>query len=271
MRPLQLHRPKQTVKEVAILSTPPFSSTTMIPRLLPLALSFIASALTTSPISTRAEDPREFIELGKGVEHAKEGKRLVLFLLVQTFADETDAILKAINEELAGKGHEFVIVRCQNESAEHRKLFKERFKQDPDKMPLGVVTKSSGEIVTGTNGKSPEAYRIMILASRIQAGYETDSSKIAALNDAIMTDEEAASTVFGIKRSDIEVTKQLITKYRDWRFRDGRILKAALLEANGPKGTFILVDGKEVEVDFDSLSDADKGYLTIILGGNEAP
>ena len=236
-----------------------------------ITLPILAASLLFQPASLKAEDPRQFIELGKGVAHAKDGDRLVLFLLVETFADETDAILEAINEELEGKGNEFVIVRCQNESAEHRKLFAERFEQDPDEMPLGVVTKANGEIVTGTNGKSPEAYRIVILASRIQAGYETDPDKIAALNDAIMTDEEAASTVFGLKRSDLEVTKHLITKYRNWNFADGRTMNAALLEANGATGTFIRVDGKEQEVDFNTLSDADKGYLTIILGGNKAP
>lgn len=234
------------------------------------ALPMLAASLLFQPAPLKAEDPRQFIELGKGVAHAKDGDRLVLFLLVETFADETDAILEAINEELEGKGNEFVIVRCQNEKAEHRKLFAERFEQDPDKMPLGVVTKANGEIVTGTNGKSPKAYRIVIQASRIQAGYETDPDKIAALNDAIMTDEEAASTVFGIKRSDIEVTKHLITKYRDWKFADGRTMNAALLEANGATGTFIRIDGKEQQVDFNTLSDADKGYLTIILGGNKA-
>ena len=240
-------------------------------RLLSIALPILAASLLYQPVSLQAEGPKQFIELGKGVAHAKDGDRLVLFLLVETFADETDAILEAINEELDGKGNEFVIVRCQNESAEHRKLFEERFEQDPDKMPLGVVTKANGEVVTGTNGKSPEAYRIVIQASRIQAGYETDPNKIAALNDAIMTDEEAASTVFGLKRSDVEVTKHLITKYRDWKFPDGRTMNAALLEANGATGTFILVDGKEQEVDFNTLSDADKGYLTIVLGGNKAP
>ena len=236
-----------------------------------ITLPILAASLLFQPASLKAEDPRQFIELGKGVAHAKDGDRLVLFLLVETFADETDAILEAINEELEGKGNEFVIVRCQNESSEHRKLFAERFKQDPDKMPLGVVTRANGEIVIGTNGKSPEAYRIVILASRIQAGYETDPVKIAALNDAIRTDEEAASTVFGLKRSDLEVTKHLITKYRNWNFADGRTMNAALLEANGATGTFIRVDGKEQEVDFNTLSDADKGYLTIILGGNKAP
>ncbi len=236
-----------------------------------LALPILGAALLFQPVSLQAENPKQFIELGKGVTYAKEGNRLVLFLLVETFADETDAILKAINEELSGKGHEFVIVRCQNESADHRKLFEERFNQDPDKMPLGVVTKASGEVVTGTNGKSPEAYRIVIQASRIQTGLETDPAKIAALNDAILTDEEAASTVFGLKRSDVEVTKHLITEYRDWKFGSGKEMKAALLEANGAMGTFILMDGKEIEVDFNTLSDADKGYLTIILGGNKAP
>ena len=240
-------------------------------RLVFITLPILAASLFFQPASIKAEDPRQFIELGKGVAHAKDGDRLVLFLLVETFADETDAILEAINEELEGKGNEFVIVRCQNESAEHRKLFTERFEQDPDKMPLGVVTKANGEIVIGTNGKSPEAYRIVILASRIQAGYETDPDKIATLNDAIMTDEEAASTVFGFKRSDLEVTKHLITKYRNWNFADGRTMNAALLEANGATGTFIRVDGKEQKVDFNTLSDADKGYLTIILGGNKAP
>ena len=63
---------------------------------------------------------------------------LVVFRADQT----TDEVFEAINEELDGKGNEFVIVRCQNESAEHRKLFEERFEQDPDKRPSPDVPES---------------------------------------------------------------------------------------------------------------------------------
>tara|TARA_R110000850_G_scaffold66959_6_gene148597 strand:- start:6296 stop:7024 length:729 start_codon:yes stop_codon:yes gene_type:complete len=234
--------------------------------ILPLLLlaALIASSLLLAP-SARAEDPKVFIELGKGVSHARDGKRLVLFLLVENFAKESESILEAINQELSGKGHEFTIVRCRNESADHRKLFEDRFKQDPDKMPLGVIASPAGEVVIGTNGKSPDAYRIMIQAGRIQAGFETDPDKIAALRNAIENDEDAANSVFGLKRSDIEVTRHLITEYRDWKFANGTTLKAALLEAKGATGVFITMEGKERELDFNSLSDADKGYLSIIL------
>tara|TARA_R110002096_G_scaffold305388_11_gene500268 strand:+ start:380 stop:1108 length:729 start_codon:yes stop_codon:yes gene_type:complete len=222
--------------------------------------------LTFAPRAVAADDPRVFIELGKGVSYAKEGNRLVLFLLVENFAEESAAILSAINQELSGKESEFAIVRCRNESADHRKLFKERFKQDPDQMPLGVIATAAGKMVTGTNGKSPEAYRIMIQSGRIQAGFENDPAKIAALQNAIESDEAAASSIFGLMPSEVAVTRQLLTDYREWKFNDGTTIKAALLQANGPTGTFVTMDKKEHELDFNTLSDDDKNYLTSILG-----
>ncbi|MEM9281147.1 MAG: hypothetical protein AAGA96_04925 [Verrucomicrobiota bacterium] len=234
----------------------------------PWTIGLTIIAVFLCPRLSNAEEPRVFIELGKGISYAKEGNRLVLFLLVESFADETDAIVEAINQELIQRGNEFVIIRCQNESADHRTLFEDRFKQDPDKMPLGVVATSAGDVVIGTNGKSPDAYRIMIQAARIQSGLEKDPDKIASLQAAIASDEDAASTVFGLKRSDVEVKKELLTDYRDWNFQNGTVVNAALLEAKGQTGIFVTTDGKEQELNFNDLSPEDITFLQSILASN---
>ena len=117
-----------------------------MPTLFPLRLMLPMLLIIAGNLS--AEPPKVFNELADGVADARDGKRLLLFLLVENFAPESDAILTAVNDELANRGSEFTIVRCRNESADHRQLFQERFKQDPSKMPLGVIATPTGEGVT---------------------------------------------------------------------------------------------------------------------------
>lgn len=214
-----------------------------------------------------AEEPRVFKELGQGVSYAKDGDRLLLFLLVENFAEESDAILEEVNRELADRGKEFAIVRCRNESADHRALFKDRFKQDPNKMPLGVIATAGGEVVIGTNGKEPEAYRIMIRAARIQSGKEKDPEKIAAIEAEIAGgDELITNTIFGLKKRDIAEKKVLLSEYRNWLFENGATMNAALLEAKGATGVFVTRKGNRREVNFNDLSPGDKAFLTDLLG-----
>ena len=222
--------------------------------------------------SLRAEDPKVFSDLAEGVAHAREGGRLLLFLLVENFAPESDAILEAVNSELATRGAEFAIVRCRYESADHRKLFEERFKQDPSKMPLGVVATAEGEVVIGTNGKSPEAYRIMIKASRIQGGIEKDPDKIASIEAEIAQeledgDEMLGDSIFGLKKKDVGPTMVLLSEYRTWSFKNGATLDAALLEAKDTIGVFVKRDGSKTEAKFNDLSAGNIAFLTRLLSG----
>ncbi len=239
---------------------------------------FVASVLATlflagvSSPGLRAEDPKVFQDLAEGVAHAREGDRLLLFLLVENFAPESDAILEAVNEELATRGNEFAIVRCRYESADHRKLFEERFKQDPSKMPLGVIATSGGEVVIGTNGKSPEAYRILIKAARVQGGKEKDPEKIASIEAEIAREledggEMLGDSIFGLRKKDVGPTMVLLSDYRTWIFENGATLDAALLEAKGATGIFVKRDGSKQEVNFNDLSAGDKAFLTNLLGG----
>lgn len=243
---------------------------------LSLATTFLfAAILMAAPLSPplRAEeDPKVFGELGEGIAHAREGDRLLLFLLVENFAPESDDILEAVNEELAGRGHEFAIVRCRHESLDHRKLFEERFEQDPDKMPLGVIATTGGEVVTGTNGKAPEAYRIMIKAARIQGGKEKDPAVIASIEEEIAKeledgDEMLGDTIFGLKKKDVGPKMLLLSEYRTWTFKNGATLEAALLEAKDTIGVFVKRDGSKQEANFNDLSAGDIAFLTNLLGG----
>ena len=223
-------------------------------------------AIQGTPETVRAEDPKVFMELGEGVAYAKEGDRLLLFLLVENFAKESDAILAEVNRELATRGKEFAIVRCRDESADHRALFKDRFKQDPSKMPLGVIATAEGEVVIGTNGKEPEAYRMMIRAARIQSGKEKDPEKIAAIEAEIAGgDEMITNTIFGLKKRDIAEKKVLLSEYRNWLFMNGATMNAALLEAKGATGVFVMKNGTQREINFNDLSPGDKAYLTKLL------
>ncbi len=239
-------------------------------RRVPAAVITAAIALglnLTTATSLRAQgEPRVFSDLAEGVAYAREGDRLLLFLLVENFAEESDAILEAINAELSDRGHEFAIVRCRTESADHRRLFEERFKQDPSKMPLGVIATPDGEVVIGTDGKSPEAYRLMISAARIQGGLEKDPEKIAAIEAEIADGDEAITdSIFGLRKKDVAGKMVLLTEYRTWIFNNGATLEAALLEAKGATGIFVQPDGTRKEVNFNDLSAGDKAFLTRLL------
>ncbi len=234
------------------------------PPFLPAVLFLLATASASLP----AEEPRVFSDLGEGVAFAREGERLLLFLLVENFAEESAAILAAVNEELADRGDEFAIVRCRHESADHRKLFEDRFKQDPDKMPLGIVATASGEVIIGTNGKSPEVYRLLIRAARVRGGKEKDPGKIAAIEEEIEeSDERMGDSIFGLKREDVGPKMVLLTDYRIWTFENGATLEAALLEAKDTIGVFVKRDGGRTEANFNDLSPADIAFLTKLLGG----
>lgn len=213
--------------------------------------------------------PRVFAEPAEGVAHAREGakRKLILFLLVENFAPESEAILRSVNEELVSRGGEFAIVRCRHESADHRRLFQERFQRDPAKMPLAVVATVEGQVVTGTQGKSPEAYRLMLRAARVQSGVETDPGKVAEIRKEIATvDPEVISEVFGIKKGDFDPEMVALTEERAWKLQDGSTLRAALLEAKGATGIFVKPDGSKLELDFNRLSAADVAYLGKKLG-----
>lgn len=234
------------------------------PPLFVILVLSVAFAMTPA----LAEEPRVFQDLAEGVAHAREGERLLLFLLVENFAPESDAILAAVNEELATRGHEFAIVRCRHESAEHRKLFEERFKQDPDKMPLGIVATASGEVIIGTNGKSPDVYRLLIRAARVRGGKEKDPGKIAAVEEEIEeSDERIGDSIFGLKKKDVGPKMVPLTDYRIWTFENGATLEAALLEAKDTIGVFVKRDGGRTEANFNDLSPADIAFLTKLLGG----
>lgn len=231
-----------------------------------LGIFFLSAVLATATVA--AEEPKVFHDLAEGVASAREGERLLLFLLVENFAPESDAILEAIHEELATRGDEFVIVRCRHESADHRKLFEERFLQNPDKMPLGVIATASGEVIIGTNGKSPEVYRLLIRAARVRGGKEKDPEKIAAIEEEIEeSDERIGDSIFGLKKKDLGPKMVLLTDYRTWTFKNGATLEAALLEAKDTIGVFVERDGSRTEANFNDLSPADIAFLTELLGG----
>jgi hypothetical protein len=233
-----------------------------------IAIAALAMMLSGSTLLRAEEAPRIFSDLQEGVTYAREGNRLLLFLLVENFAEESEAILEAVNDELSTRGHEFAIVRCRTESADHRKLFEERFQQDPSKMPLGVIATADGKVVIGTNGKSPEGYRLMISAARVQGGLEKDPEKIAAIEAEIADgDESITNSIFGLRKKDVAEKMILLTESRTWTFANGSTIEAALLEAKGATGIFVLPDGSQKELNFNDFSDDEKAFLGRLLGG----
>lgn len=222
----------------------------------PALLAAAAGPLPAGP-------PRVFTDPAEGVAHGREGSRLILFLLLESFAPESEGILKGVTDELSTRGDEFAIVRCRPENAEHRRLFQDRFRQDPATLPVAVVASPDGTVVAGAHGREPGAYRLLIRAARVQAGLEKDAKAVAAIRAELAGDGDTAEGgIFGIRREEVMTERVPLIDLREWTFQDGARLKAALIEAKGATGIFRKGDGTEIERPFNDLSPADKAFLT---------
>lgn len=216
--------------------------------------------------------PAVFPEVRQGIEAAKEGGRLIVFLLLDGFSPEGKAIEGVVLDELADFGEEFVIVRCDARSSADQALFKDRFGKDLSKAPVAVVSDANGREITGCYGAEPELYRRMLIHSRIKGGLVEDADEVERLRDELVADTEddvLVKGIFGIRASDLRRKKVLMTARRTWTYRSGETFEAALLEGKGETGVFVDERGREVEVRFIELSEPDLKFLGTILSGGK--
>ncbi|MDF1850898.1 MAG: hypothetical protein P1U85_08705 [Verrucomicrobiales bacterium] len=215
--------------------------------------------------------PEIYSDPRSGIEAAKNGNQLIIFLLVDGFSKEGKAIEEAVLDEIAEFEKEYVVVRCDARSSEDQALFKTRFGKDLSKSPMAVVSDSAGKEITGCYGVSPVLYRKMLIHSRIKGGFVKDKEAIKQLRERLVADaeeEDLVKGIFGIKISDLKGEKILMTAQRTWTYKNGDTFRAALLEGRGKTGIFVEESGAEREVSFVDLSDPDLQFLgTILTGG----
>ncbi len=236
-----------------------------------LFLVFLTTSLDLASAATEIfTDPR------LAIEAARKDDRLIIFFLATPFSKESKAVEETVLDQVSGLEKEFVIVRCDMESSSDRSLFGERFGKDLERAPMAVVSDSQGKEITGCYGIAPSLYRKMLIHSRIQGGFVKDKAEIKALREELIKDsdeEDLVKGIFGIKVSDLQREKLLLTKQRVWTYKDGSSFEAALLEGRGATGIFVEANGNEKEVSFVDLSEESIRFLgTILTGGKtEAP
>jgi hypothetical protein len=228
----------------------------------------LSSLLILSPISAA---PHKAGDIGDAIAFARENKRLILFVLGQSFSKEVEAVQAMLDEELALTGDEFVIVNLKQETAAHRQLFEERLKLETKVLPLAAVTDAVGNLIQSASGTEREDYTKLVALARVKTGLEKDPVKIAALKiDSSETGYINEDGVFAMRKRDVAGSRVAITEVRTWKFRNGSTLLAALLEAKDAIGVFLTPEGKTVEHRFDGLSEADIDFLKQALVSEKA-
>lgn len=215
-----------------------------------------------------AAPPRVFDDAREGIQFAKQdgGNRLILFLLLDGKSDESNKMASLLRGELVLLGNEFVIVQGSTANAADRALFSGRFRQDITQAPLAVIADAGGNLVAAPEGRDREHFQAMIESARLKAGFiKPEDRKVAGEKAA----ERVGGEVIAMKKDDLDEEKLLMTKYRPWLLADGTSFRAALLEAKGDKGIFVLErDKKHVEVEFAKLSPSDLAFLSSVLGAS---
>ena len=215
--------------------------------------------------------PHKANDIADAIAFAREHRRLILFVLGETFSEQTEAVQKMVDVELAVTGNEFVVVHLKTGTAAHRQLFEDRLKLDIKDLPVAAVTDAAGNLIQSTSGTEQEDYTELVAMARVKTGLEKNPEKIAALKiDSSETGYINEDGVFAMRKGDVAGSRVALTKVRTWKFKNGDTLVAALLEAKDAIGVFVTPEKKTVEHRFDALSEVDIDFLKQTLASGKA-
>ena len=234
-----------------------------IRHLLPGLAGILACAILVGEQALAA--PKTFTEIPPAIAAAEKGKQLLLFVLLKNLSEESDAVEKILEEDMVLSEKEFVIVRCKSSQSAHRKMFADKFQLDPEKAPMAAVTDSEGGVMASASGTSASTYRTLIALARTKSGLETNLEKVRKTLGKMAEDDKIVDGPIGKKIATLGRAPVFLIGTRTWTFKDGKTLKAGLVEAKGPTGIFVGADGKKVERNFNDLSPEDIALLTKTL------
>ena len=200
---------------------------------------------------------------------AKSQNKLIVFFLSDSRNEKHEKIGKSLIEELNRMEEDFVFVASSNGSASDKALFSGRFKQDISKLPIAVVSNSTGEAMASYGGDKAIEFQRMLLKAHLKSGKVTNPLELAALKERIKNVEKRAEQVtdsfLAPIRDDLKKKKAALTPLRIWEKKDGTKVRAILIEALGTHGKFIDEKGDTFEIDFTTLSQSDVVYLQSVL------
>lgn len=206
--------------------------------------------------------PETFTEIQPAIAAAKKGNQLLLFVLLKSLSKESDAVDKILKEDIILSEKEFVIVRCKVSQSAHRKIFKDKFKLDPEKAPMAAVANSEGGLLVSASGTSASTYRTLTAVARVKNGFETNLENVRKTMGKMAEDGKIVDGPVGEEIATLGRAPVFLIRKRTWTFKNGKTLKAGLLEAQGPTGVFVGEDGKKIVRNFNDLSPEDIAFLT---------
>lgn len=223
----------------------------------PLSLALCLVFITSPGRSA----PQSFTQIKPAIAAAKEGKKYLFFVLLKNLSEESETVAKIMAEDMVLSEKEFVIVRCKTSQSAHRAIFKDKFKLDPEKAPLAAVTDAEGGLVASASGTDASSYRALVQLARAKVGFEKDTAKIRKILAKMAKDDHIVDGPTGKEIANMGQDPLFLIKKRTWTFKNGKKMKAALLEAKGATGIFVGDDGVEVERSFNDLSEEDIALL----------
>lgn len=242
---------------------------------------FLALALAAGSIfaadegaSNARPKPRMFSEISPAIQYAKSNNQLILFALLDTRVDASQAVLRMLNDNtLSLEQKEFVVVTCDASNPTNTSLFTTRFQQDTRKAPVVVVANSTGEMLGAQAGQSAfNDYIKVIHASLIKAGFRESGEKPMLLAADKGGDElvSGSSKIFRLTMEDVEMKNVLLSDYREWTLKNGEKFTAAVVKGEGSTGLFRMEDGKERNVSFNDFTAEDIEFLKTVLTAKPA-
>ncbi|MEM8955181.1 MAG: hypothetical protein AAGD22_13600 [Verrucomicrobiota bacterium] len=219
----------------------------LITSLLGLALTFPTAAQEGAKITDEAPGPPEiFDDLDDAKAAAKERSAHIVIVCLKENDPNSIALGKMIEENsIYLNPEELVVFRYRVDDDARIETFRSHFGVNTGDLPIFVLTDAWGDPLGHLTGLS-------------QKGAYTAWVRDTGNKDLVKI---PADGLFNIKAETLVTTKDIIDA-REWTLISGKRFNAALVEANGSKGTFRTLDDDFIEIDFNHLTQADKAYLS---------
>ena len=127
---------------------------------------------------------------------------------------------------------------------------------------MAAVTNAEGGVLASASGTKASTYRTLTALARVKNGFETNLEKVRKILGKMAEDDKIVDGPIGKKIATLGRAPVFLIGKRTWTFKDGKTLKAGLVEAKGATGIFVGDDGKKIERNFNDLSPEDIAFLT---------
>ncbi|MEM7146469.1 MAG: hypothetical protein AAF591_15140 [Verrucomicrobiota bacterium] len=215
--------------------------------LLAVAITLPADAQSGAKITEEAPGPPEiFDDLDDAKAAAKERSAHIVIVCLKQNDPNSIALGKMIDQNsIYLNPEELVIFRYHVDDDARIETFRSHFNVTKKDLPIFILADAWGKPIDH-------------LAGLMQKGAYTAWVRDTGSKDLVDIPPDG---LFNVKAETLVTTKDIIDA-REWTLISGKRFNAALVEANGTKGTFRTLDDDYIELDFNHLTEADKAFLS---------